>query len=105
MKRLLWFLVLAQFALMAVFGLVIWLQQDAITSLITSQMTETYRSGQMSRELAEIRRELMFNKREHLTFLNKLSRQADLNTAALRLGPRGRRKLFADRKVRHYMGF
>ena len=105
MIRLLWILVLAQFALMGVFGVVIWLQQDAITSLVTSQITETYRAAKMSADLANVQRRLMFMERERSKRLNKVARQADLNTVALRLGSKGRRKFFSDRKVRHFLGF
>ena len=80
------------------------LQQDTIESLVASQATETHRAGQMSTELAQLRRELNFLKNERARRLDKVARQADLNTNLLRLGPAGRRKLLADRKVRFYLG-
>ena len=79
-------------------------QQKAITTMLLTQMRDTAHQAQMSKDLAAVQRRLMFMERERAKRLNKVARQADLNTVALRLGPRGRKKLFADRKVKHYLG-
>ncbi len=80
-------------------------QQKAIATMLLTQMRDTAHQAQMSKDLANVQRRLMFMERERSKRLNKVARQADLNTVALRLGSKGRRKFFSDRKVRHFLGF
>jgi len=80
-------------------------QQRAISQMLLTQMRDTAHQAQISKDLAAVQRRLMFMERERSKRLNKVARQDDLNTSALRLGPRGRKKLFADRKVKHFLGF
>jgi len=80
-------------------------QQKAIATMLLTQMRDTAHQAQISKDIAALQRQLMFMERERSKRLNKVARQADLNTSALRLGPRGRKKLFADRKVKHFLGF